>query len=124
MDKQNGTIFKVVGFVKSKWVSPAGKFAKVTVDVPRADGSGESQIDVRAFGKSGLIEEMNKLQQGQRVSFTGNVDKELLKSKDRKEVTVDGYKAWVERLTATKMEVEPVKQTAVGGLADDDKVGW
>jgi len=123
MDSQNGAIFKVVGFVKRKFVSPAGKFAKVTLDVPRASG-GETHVDVRSFGKDGLIGAIGKLEMGQRVQFTGTIEKQVLTSRDKKEVVVDGYKAWVEVLTATKMEAEAKNPTAVGGLDDSDKPGW
>lgn len=118
-----GSGFLICGFVVRKWVSPAGKFASLVLDVPGERGS--SKIDLRCFS-DGPIAEIGNLQGGMKVHVTGSVDMEVLRSKEidtvtgkKKDVIVDGFKRWIPCLTIRKMDVEPSSVAPV-----DDKLSW
>lgn len=121
----DGAGFKIVGFVKRKFISQSGKFAKLTLDVPGPKG--EKKLDVRAFDAE-VIGDIAPLADGARVTVLGRVDSEPVKNKAGEKVMIDGYAQWVAALTATKVTVDPsskkpANKPAANPLGNDD-VNW
>lgn len=103
MSFHHGAGFRVCGAVVRKFVAPSGKCAFLTLDVNAHPRS--KKIEFRAFSDD-MIEEIGGLGVGMTVEVTGNVDMEPVKSKDRKEVLVDGRAKWVPVLTVKALKIE------------------
>jgi hypothetical protein len=102
---EKGGGFRLCGVIyRAPFVAPSGKFARLNVAAPGGRG-GEMKHVVRAFDGA-VIEEIRGLGIGMTVQVTGSVDNEALKNKAGEDVKVDGYTAWVSKLTARKIEVE------------------
>jgi len=124
-EPSEGAGFRIVGFVKRKFLSPGGKFASLTIDVPGEKG--QKILDVRTFDAE-CIGDIGRLLDGARVTVLGRVDSELVKNKAREAIMIDGYNKWVAVLTATSVKVDasskkPDAKTASHPLGDD-KVDW
>lgn len=125
MSWERGAGFRIVGaLVRDPFIAASGKFAKMSLGVPGQRG--EVKHEVRAFNLD-VIEEIRGLGIGQTIQVTGTVDSECLKDKKGVEVMVDGYKCWVERLTAKEITVEgaSVKPAAAPPKTDEAATdGW
>jgi hypothetical protein len=101
---EKGDGWRITGVVvKDPYINRAGTFAALTIATPGKKG--EKKHDVRAFDAD-LIEEIRGLGIGMTVQVTGGIDNESLKDKAGKDVSVDGWRVWVTKLTARKIEVE------------------
>lgn len=119
MSFPHGAGFRVCGAVVRRNVVPSGKCAFLTLDVnmhPRA-----RKIEFKAFAAE-TIEEIGGLGAGQTVEVTGQIDMETIKSRDRKDVTVDGRAKWVPALIVKAIKIEgssvrPASSPSAGGSA-------
>lgn len=116
MSFQHGAGFRVCGAVLRRNIVPSGKCAFLTLDViahPRS-----KKIEFKAFARE-MIDEIAELGAGQTVEVTGQIDMETVKSRDRKDVTVDGRAKWVPALVvkAIKIEGSSVRPPAANGAA-------
>lgn len=103
MSFQHGAGFRVCGAVVRRNVAPSGKCAFLTLDVVAHPRS--KKIEFKAFSNE-MIEEVGCLGVGQTVEVTGQIDMESIKSKDRKEVLVDGRARWAPSLVIKAIKVE------------------
>ncbi len=116
MSFQHGAGFRVVGAVVRKYANNRGTFAGLTLDVVGAPRS--KKIDLRAFDED-IVHQIAELGDGQTIEVTGSVDMESVKSKDKKEILVDGRAKWVTVLTvkAIKVEGSSVQPSSPNGRA-------
>lgn len=100
---QEGSGFRIVGFVVRKFTASSGKFGRLTVDVNQSPHP--AKLDLRTFDPS-LVADVGQLQAGQKVQIRGRIEVEKLKNKAKEEIKIDGYAHWSTVLTLTALEVE------------------
>lgn len=100
---QEGSGFRIVGFVTKKFAAQSGKFGRVTVDVNQSPHP--AKMEIRTFDPA-LVADIGKLQAGQKVQIRGRIENEKLKTRDKEEVKVNGFAYWATILTMTEMEIE------------------
>lgn len=100
---EEGSGFRVVGFVVRKYVADSGKFARVTVDVNQSPHP--AKLDFRTFDPT-MVADVGALKAGQKVQVRGRIESEKLKDKNKVEIMKDGYVYWATVLTLTSVEVE------------------
>lgn len=103
MSWQEGTGLRVVGTVVRVFVSPAGKFGKLTLKVNEPPHP--PQLDFKTMDRE-VIGEMRELRAGQRIQVMGKIQSEKVQDKKYDDVKVDGYPVWVPVLRPTKFDVE------------------
>lgn len=100
-----GAGFRVCGFVVRRFVTPSGKAAFLTLDVPSEKAGKTKKIDLRAFDDE-VIGDVGSLTPGAKVQVTGVVDMEKVTDKARAPIMIDGREKWTPALTIKKVTVE------------------
>lgn len=103
MSFTHGAGFRVCGAVVRRFVVPSGKCAFLVLDVVAHPRS--KKIEFKAFDR-GMVDEIAGLGDGQTVEVTGQVDMETVKSRDRKDINVDGRAKWVPTLVVKAIKIE------------------
>lgn len=127
MSFRPGCGFRIVGYVVRRWVNAGSTFATLVLAVP--GDKGERKHELRAFGDT--VPAVAELGVGMTVEALGTIEVEVLKNKAHEDIKVDGYPAWIERLTIRTLNVEgsskpaaapsaPVAPTPAPGTHGDD----
>jgi hypothetical protein len=118
---QEQNTFTFAGTVVKRWVATSGKFA--TLKVSNVTDGRATKMDFVSFD---CVNDIATLSENDTVKVTGRMGIKKLTSKDRQDVMIDGYAAWVPQLVITKVESQKASKIPVddgdASPTDDDQI--
>ena len=128
---KEGGIWRVRGYLARKFVTAKRSCAFVTMEyVDR----GRKAIQEAVAFDAALIDQIGKLGDGECIDARGELMREALKTKDKRDVEVDGRKVWITKLRLLGIEVverpspPPLDDVPDDGASDQgapsDEGGW